>query len=207
MGEDPVATGLVASLARPGGNVTGVSFLVVELHAKRLELISEMVPQVRVIGLIVNPASPQTERVIQSMEEASRSKGIQLIVLTAGIDREIRPAFDSFVQRSVGALVVQADPFFITQPQLVAELSLRHAVPAIYEGRSFVELGGLISYGASLQPSIAKSAFTQARFSKVRSLPTSRFRNRPSSSWSSISRPLRRSASRCRRRCARSPTR
>jgi putative tryptophan/tyrosine transport system substrate-binding protein len=148
-GDDPVATGLVASLGRPGGNVTGVSFLVVELHAKRFELISEMVPQARVIGLIVNPASPQTERVIASMEKASRSKGIQLLVLRAGDDREIRTAFDSLVQRTVGALVVQADPLFIAQRQQFAELSLRHSVPAIYEGRSFVEVGGLISYGAS----------------------------------------------------------
>jgi putative ABC transport system substrate-binding protein len=150
IGDDPVVTGLVASLARPGGNLTGVSFLTVELHAKRLELISEVVPQSRVIGLIVNPNSPQTERVIRSVEAASRSKGIQLFVLKAGTETEIGVAFDSLIRQPLGALVVHADPFFINQRQQFVVLSAQHAVPAIYESRLFVEAGGLISYGASL---------------------------------------------------------
>ncbi len=149
LGDDPVVTGLVASLARPGGNLTGVSFLTVELHTKRLELVSEVVPQARVIGLIVNPSSPQTPRVIESLEVASRSKGLQLVVLRAGTESEIGIAFDSLVP-PVGALIVQADPFFINQRQQFAALSTHHAVPAIYETRLFVEAGGLISYGASV---------------------------------------------------------
>jgi putative tryptophan/tyrosine transport system substrate-binding protein len=150
IGDDPAVTGLVASLARPGGNLTGVSFLTVELHAKRLELISELVPQGRSIGLMANPNSPQTERVIQSVEVASRSKGIQLFVLKAGTENEISIAFDSLMGQPLGALIVQADPFFINQRQQLVALSARHAVPAIYESRLFVEAGGLISYGASL---------------------------------------------------------
>jgi ABC-type uncharacterized transport system substrate-binding protein len=139
IGDDPVITGLVASLARPGGNLTGVSFLTVELHIKRLELISEIVPKAKLIGLIVNPNSPQTDRVIQSLESASRSNGIQLLVLKAGIENEIGTAFDTLTRQSVGALIVQADPFFINQRQQFAVLSTRYAVPAIYESRLFVE--------------------------------------------------------------------
>jgi ABC-type uncharacterized transport system substrate-binding protein len=150
IGDDPVLTGLVASLARPGGNLTGVSFLTVELHTKRLELISEVIPQARAIGLMANPNSPQTERVIQSLEAASRSKRVQLFVLKAGTENEITSAFDYLIQQPVGALIVQADPFFFNQRQQFAALSARNAVPAIYESRLFVEVGGLISYGASV---------------------------------------------------------
>jgi len=108
IGDDPVVTGLVASLARPGGNLTGVSFLTVELHAKRLELISEVVPQGRVIDLMVNPNSPQTERVIQSVEIASRSKGIQLFVLKASAENEIGIAFDSLTRQPLVPFLASA---------------------------------------------------------------------------------------------------
>jgi putative tryptophan/tyrosine transport system substrate-binding protein len=148
-GDDPVATGLVSSLARPRGNLTGFAFLVVELHPKRLELMSELVPLAKVMGLLVNPGSPQTDRVIRTMQEASRAKGIQLRILKAGTESEIGTAFDSFVQQPVGALVVQADPFFVNRRQQFAALTARHAVPAIYEGRPFVIAGGLMSYGTN----------------------------------------------------------
>jgi putative ABC transport system substrate-binding protein len=148
-GDDPVATGLVASLARPGGNLTGFAFLVVELHPKRFELMSELVPLAKVMGLLVNPGSPQTDRVIRTMQEASRAKGIQLRILKAGTESEIGTAFDSFVEQPVGALVVQADPFFVNRRQQFAALTARHAVPAIYEGRPFVVAGGLMSYGTN----------------------------------------------------------
>jgi putative tryptophan/tyrosine transport system substrate-binding protein len=150
IGDDPVVTGLATSLARPGGNLTGVSFLTVELHIKRFELIFEVVPHAKVIALIVNPHSPQTERVIHAVEQASGSKGIQLFVAKAGTENEISMAFDSLTRQQAGALIVQADPFFINQRQQLAALSTRHALPAIYESRLFVEVGGLISYGASV---------------------------------------------------------
>ena len=149
-GDDPVATGLVASLARPGGNLTGISFLVVELHPKRLELLSDLVPQARVIGLLVNPDSPQTERVLRGMQEAARAKGIQLLVVKASTGSEIDAAFAALSQQAPGALVVQADPFFNSRRDQLVALAARYAVPAIYEGRQFAMAGGLISYGASL---------------------------------------------------------
>jgi len=149
-GDDPVATGLVTSLARPGGNLTGISFLVVELHPKRLELLSDLVPQARVIGLLVNPDSPQTERVLRGMQEAARAKGIQLLVVKASTASEIDAAFAALSQQAPGALVVQADPFFNSRRDQLVALAARYAVPAIYEGRQFAMAGGLISYGASL---------------------------------------------------------
>ncbi len=149
-GDDPVAAGLVASLARPGGNLTGVSFLVVELHPKRLELMLELVPQARVIALLVNPSSPQTGRVMRDMQEAARAKGVQLNVLNASAEAGIDTAFASLVQLRAVALVVQADPFFIGRREQLVALAARHSVPTIYEGRTFAAAGGLISYGSSL---------------------------------------------------------
>jgi putative ABC transport system substrate-binding protein len=149
-GDDPAETGLVASLARPGGNLTGFSLLVVELHAKRLELISELVPNAKVIALLVNPNSPQTERVVRAMQEAARVKGVRLEVLKAATENEIDTAFASLARLQVGALVQQADPFFLNRRDQLALLAARYAVPAIYESRQFAEGGGLMSYGASV---------------------------------------------------------
>jgi putative ABC transport system substrate-binding protein len=147
---DPVGEGLVASLARPGGNLTGVSALTVELMAKRLELLSELVPHSRVIALLVNPNNPTAERIIQDLQDAARAKGMQLPVLKAGAEGEFETAFASLVQLQAGGLVVGGDPlFFARRDQLVA-LASRHAVPAIYESREYVTAGGLISYGSSL---------------------------------------------------------
>jgi putative tryptophan/tyrosine transport system substrate-binding protein len=149
IGGDPVAEGLVASLARPGGNLTGVSFLTRELMPKRLELLSDLVPQARVIALLVNPDSPSTERVIQDLQEAARTKGLQFPIVKARTESEIDTAFASLTQLHAGALVVQANPFFTSWREQLVALASRHAVPAIYEGRGFVASGGLISYGAS----------------------------------------------------------
>ena len=149
-GDDPVATGLVASLARPGGNLTGVSFLTVELMPKRLELLSGLVSQARVIALLVNPNNANAERIIRDVQEAAGAKGVQLPILKASTEGEIDAAFASLVQLRAGALVVGPDPFFTSRlDQLVALLS-RHAVPAIYGWREFSSAGGLISYGTSL---------------------------------------------------------
>ena len=147
---DPVAAGLVASLARPGGNLTGVSILTVELMPKRLELLSELVPQAGVIALLVNPNNPNAERMIRDVQEAARAKGVQLHILKAGTEGEIDAAFATLVQLHAGALVVGTDPFFISRREQLVALAARHAVPAIYEWREFVAAGGLISYGPSL---------------------------------------------------------
>jgi putative ABC transport system substrate-binding protein len=148
-GDDPVATGLVASLARPGGNLTGVSFLDVELNPKRLELLSELVPQAREIALLVNPNNSNAGRTMREVQEAARAKGVQLPILKASTEGEIDAAFTTLVQLQAGALLVAGDPFFFTRREQLAALASRHAVPAIYEARESVVAGGLICYGAS----------------------------------------------------------
>ena len=152
-GADPVGDGLVASLARPGGNLTGVSMLLDELTAKRLELLSELVPRAGVIALLMNPNNATAERVIRDVQEAARTKGLQLHVLKASSESEIDTAFATLVQLHPGALVVGADPFLSTGREQLVALASRHAVPAIYAWREFAASGGLISYGPSLTAS------------------------------------------------------
>src|SRR6266446_5752379 len=148
--DDLVAAGLVASLARPSGNLTGVSFLDVELMQKRLELLSELVPQAGVIALLVNPNNPNAERVMRDVQEAARAKGVQLPIQKASSESEIDAAFATLVQLKAGALVVGADAFFSSRREQLVALASRHAVPTIYEWREFPAAGGLISYGTSL---------------------------------------------------------
>ncbi len=150
MGDDPVAIGLIASLARPGGNLTGLSFLVTELTPKRLELLIELVPNAKVIALLINPANTGAERSVRETQEAARAKGVQLPILKAGTESEIDAAFSSLVQLRAGALIVQADPFLDGQREQLVALAARHAVPAIYGFREFAASGGLITYGTSL---------------------------------------------------------
>jgi putative ABC transport system substrate-binding protein len=149
-GADPVGAGLVASLARPGGNLTGVSMLIDELTPKRLELLSELVPQAKVIALLVNPKNPATEHVMRDVQEAARVKGLRLPILKANSESEIDAAFATLVQLQAGALVVAADPFLSSRREQLVALATRYAVPAIYAWREFAEAGGLISYGSSL---------------------------------------------------------
>ena len=154
---DPVGLGLVASLARPGGNRTGFSNITVELMPKRLELLSELVPHARVIALLVNPNSASTERVVRNVQEAAGEKGVRLHILTASAESEIDTAFATLVQLHVGALMVGADPFFFGQREQLVALAERHAVPAIYEWREYAAAGGLVSYGTSL-PAVYRQA-------------------------------------------------
>jgi putative ABC transport system substrate-binding protein len=167
IGGDPVAAGLVASFHRPGGNVTGVSWLGGELTSKRLELASELVPQARAIALLVNPNSPQqTERVVHDMQDAARAKGVQLLVLNARSESEIDAAFASLVQGQAGALVVTAEPFINSRRQQIVALAASHAVPAIYGIREYVTAGGLISYGASLSAAYRQTGIYAGRILK-----------------------------------------
>jgi len=149
-GADPVGDGLIASLAHPGGNLTGVSFIADELTAKRLALLSELVPRAGVIALLMNPNNATAERVIRDVQEAARTNGLQLHVLKASSEREIDSAFASLVQLHVDALVVGADPFLSTRREQLVTLASRRAIPAIYAWREFAAIGGLISYGSSL---------------------------------------------------------
>jgi putative tryptophan/tyrosine transport system substrate-binding protein len=137
IGGDPVGLGLVVSLARPGGNVTGFSGLTIEVNPKRLELLTELVPQARVIALLVNPNNPNTERVVRDVQEAALAKGVQLPVLRADAEAEIDAAFASLVRLHAAALVVAGDAFFTSQRDQFAALASRHAVPAIYNLREF----------------------------------------------------------------------
>jgi len=132
---DPVAVGLVASLARPGGNLTGFSGIGIELMPKRLELLSELVPQADVIALLVNPHAPTFGSVIRDMQEAAQAKGIQLAVLQAGTEGEIDAAFASLVEQHAGALLVAGDVFFFRRREHLVALASRHAVPASYPWR------------------------------------------------------------------------
>ena len=147
-GTDPVASGLVASLARPGGNLTGISIMTAELAPKRLELLCELVPQATVIALLVN-ANNSGGRLIGDLQAVAQAKGLQLVVLKAGSENDIDSAFAALDQRHAGALLVQSDPFFSGRRDQLVALAAGHAMPAIYGFRDFVEGGGLISYGTS----------------------------------------------------------
>jgi putative ABC transport system substrate-binding protein len=147
IGGDPVELGLVASLARPGGNVTGFTFLTAELIPKLLELLTELAPQARVIALLVNPNNPNTGRYTAGAQEAARVKGVHLDILKAGTESEIDAAFASLGQLHAGGLIVAADPFFGDRRDQLASLASRDAVPAIYNLREYAAAGGLISYG------------------------------------------------------------
>ena len=149
-GGDLVAAGLIDSLARPGGNLTGFTTMSLELNPKRLELLSELVPQAKVIALLVNPKNPQTEGVVRDVQDAPRAKRVQLQILRAGTESEIDRAFASLVQLHAGALVVMGDAFFFSRREQLVALAARHAVPAIYDVHEYAAAGGLISYGPSL---------------------------------------------------------
>jgi putative ABC transport system substrate-binding protein len=149
-GVDPVEYGVVASFARPGGNLTGVSFLTVELMPKRLELITELVPRAKMIGLVVNPSNPNAERVMQTVLEAARAKGLQLEIQKADTITEIDTAYAALVRQHADALIIAADLFFGSRREQFAALASRYAMPAIYPVREYVTAGGLISYGTSL---------------------------------------------------------
>jgi putative tryptophan/tyrosine transport system substrate-binding protein len=150
IGGDPVGTGLVTSLARPGGNLTGFSILVFELTPKLLELLLEIVPQTKVIAALVNPNGSNSERVIEDAQAAARAKAVQLHILKARTESEIDGALATFVQLQAGALVVPADAFFYSRRGELVELVARHALPAIYSSREWTAAGGLISYGTSV---------------------------------------------------------
>ena len=146
-GDDPVEAGLVASLARPGGNLTGFTLLTAELTAKRLGLLSELVPRAGTVALLVDPSYPPSERIIRDAQEAARKKGVSLQILRASTEAEIDGAFGEL---RADALIVAASPSFGNRLDQLVTLAAHHAVPAIYEWRQFAEAGGLISYGTSL---------------------------------------------------------
>jgi putative tryptophan/tyrosine transport system substrate-binding protein len=149
-GIDPVKLGLVASLNRPGGNVTGVSQFSTALEGKRLELLHELVPNAAVIAMLVNPTFPGTDSITNDMQVAARALGLKLNVLNASSEHDFDTAIASIVQLRAGALVVASDPFFVSRRDQLVTLVAHHAVPAIYQFREFAAGGGLMSYGTHL---------------------------------------------------------
>jgi putative tryptophan/tyrosine transport system substrate-binding protein len=149
-GSDPVALGYVASLNRPGGNVTGVNLLTSDLGAKRIGLLRELVPKAGPIGALVNPTFPVAAAQLKEVQAAAASVGVRLIIANASAERDLEPAFALLVQQRSSALMISADPFFNSRRDQIVALAARHAVPAIYEWREFAEAGGLMSYGTSV---------------------------------------------------------
>ena len=149
-GGDPVKDGLVRSLNRPGGNLTGATFLTVALGAKRLELLRELAPRAAGIAMLVNPNRLDAESQVDDVQAAGRALGLQLRVITVGTEAEFELAFAEILEHNLGGLLVGTDPFFTSQRHRLAVLAARHRVPAIYSLREYAESGGLISYGASV---------------------------------------------------------
>jgi ABC-type uncharacterized transport system substrate-binding protein len=167
VGDDPVRLGLVASLARPGGNVTGISFLVTELAAKRLEVLRELVPAVSRIAVLVNPAeATNTEATLKDVETAAHTMGLQIKQLSASTSREINATFASFVRERPDAIVVGADAFFTARRVQLALLAVLHRMPVVYPIRPFTEAGGLMSYGTRLTDAYRQAGVYTGRILK-----------------------------------------
>ena len=167
VGGDPVAMGLVASLARPGGNLTGVTNLTAQVGSKRLELLHALVPTAITVALLVNPSSPElAEPQLQELQVAARSLGLQLHVLNASTEREIDMAFATVVQLRPGGLVIVPDNFFTSSSDRLAALALRHAIPTIFQYPEFTAAGGLMSYGSNLRDLLRWSGLYTGRILK-----------------------------------------
>jgi putative ABC transport system substrate-binding protein len=150
VGNDAVEAGLVASLARPGGNATGLSILFTQLTSKRLDLLCELIPQAKGIALLVNPNSPTAAPSIQGAQEAASARGVRLSILNASTESEIDAAFANFASTQADGLIIAADPFFDTRREQLVTPAAHYKVPTIYFEREFSTVGGLISYGSSL---------------------------------------------------------
>jgi putative ABC transport system substrate-binding protein len=150
IGEDPVEVGLVRSLSRPGGNVTGTTNFMNVLGAKRLELVAEVVPTALVLGLLVNPSNPNADADTRDLQAAAQALGRQVRVLAAGTDHELKTAFAAALEQKVGALFINIDSFLFDRREQIAALAARHQVPTIHPFREYVAAGGLMSYGPSV---------------------------------------------------------
>jgi len=163
---DPVELGFVASLARPGRNITGVTQLNVEVAPKRLELMHELVPTATIMAVLLNPTYPSAETQSKGMQAAARTLGLQLHILRASNERAIDDAFATLAQLRAGAFVISSDPFFNSRAEQFAALALRHAVPTIFQYREFAAAGGLMSYGGSIIDSYRQAGVYTGRILK-----------------------------------------
>jgi len=165
-GDDPVASGLVPSLNRPGGNLTGVYQFAAGLEAKRLGLLHEMVPKATTIAVLVNPNYSGSENQLREVQEAAASLGVQLVIVRANVESDFDAAFSTLVQQRATALLVCASPFFNIRRQQLVVLAARHTLPAIYEWREFAAAGGLMSYGTSLADAYRQAGVYTGRILK-----------------------------------------
>jgi putative tryptophan/tyrosine transport system substrate-binding protein len=163
---DPVAMGLVASLNRPGANLTGSAILQAELEPKQLQLLHDLIPNAVFFGVLADPASPTTQFIIARLQAAAPTLGLQLIVMSARTDSDLEPAFASFSQQRVGAVLVGSSAFFNRRTEQLAALAAHHALPAIYPFREFALAGGLMSYGSSLGYSFHQAGIYTGRVLK-----------------------------------------
>jgi putative tryptophan/tyrosine transport system substrate-binding protein len=166
VGGDPVKAGLVASLNRPGGNLTGVSFLSPALEAKRVELLRELVPTATTVAVLVNPNSPGAEARLRDVREAARLLGQQFSIVNASSESDFEVAFAGLVRRRASALIVVSDPFFNNHRDQLTALAARRAIPAIYFDREFAVAGGLMSYGTSIADAYRQVGIYARRFLK-----------------------------------------
>jgi putative ABC transport system substrate-binding protein len=165
-GFDPVRTGLVASLSRPGGNATGVVFTMTDLAAKQLGLLHELAPKAATIAVLGDPNQPELELELREIETAGRAIGRQILIVKAASEHELKTAFATVVQARAGALLVRGSPFFLTRRRQLVALATRHALPASYSSREYVELGGLMSYGPSLTDAYRRVGIYASRILK-----------------------------------------
>jgi putative tryptophan/tyrosine transport system substrate-binding protein len=166
LGEDPVRLGLVASLARPGGNLTGLNLFSGELTAKRLEILRELLPAAKRVALLVNPTGPNADTTIRDVGPAASAIGLDVRIIKASTSREISTAFATLERERPDALVVDLDPFLTSRRVQLVILAARHAIPASYAVREFAEIGGLISYGSSLTDAYRQLGVYTARVLK-----------------------------------------
>jgi putative ABC transport system substrate-binding protein len=166
IGSDPVEMGLVVSLNRPGGNVTGATFFSVELGAKRLELLRGLVPKVASVALLVNPNNPTTTRQTKDMQAATAALGLRLEIVSAGSQSDFDHVFATLVRQHTDALAVSADSLFISHRAQLVELAARYSIPAAYYAREYAEVGGLMSYGANFADSYRQAATYVGRILK-----------------------------------------
>jgi len=176
-GDDPVQAGFVSSINRPGGNITGVHLLITELNAKKLGLLRDLLPQVKVVAALLNPSSQNAEIQSKELRAAGHALGFQIEIVNASSESEIEAAFAIFAQLVVGGLVVGNDPFFMARREQIVALAAHHAIPAVYDLREYAEAGGLITYGTNLKDAYRQVGVYAGRIlkgEKVADLPVLR---------------------------------
>jgi putative tryptophan/tyrosine transport system substrate-binding protein len=205
---DPIELGLVSSLSRPDGNLTGATTLTLKVAQKWVQLLHEMVPKARSLALLVNPTSPNlAEAQSKDLQATARKRGLQLHLLRASANQDFDAAFASMVQLGASGLVISSDSFFFSQSAQLATLAIRHAVPTIFGFREFVQAGGLMAYGGSLTESFRWLGVYTGRIVRGEELANLPVSNLQRLSYLLISRPPRHSVLKCRRHCSPAPTR